>query len=111
VALSKDGLTQIYRIAANGGERSGLTNPAGTDTSPGFPPAGQGIAFTSDRGGSPQIYRMPAAGGAPERLTFEGTYNVGPRFSPDGKSIAYVSRDGGRYRIAVMDLVTKQWQQ
>jgi TolB protein len=110
VALTKDGLTQIYRIPAGGGEAQRLTESSGIDTQPAYSPDGQWIAFTSDRGGSPQVYRMPAAGGPAERLTFEGTYNVGPRYSPDGKSIAYVSREGGRFRIALMDLATKQWQ-
>ena len=110
VALTKDGLTQVYRVSATGGEARRLTDSTGIDTQPAYSPDGQWIAFTSDRGGSPQVYRMPASGGQAERLTFEGSYNVGPRYSPDGKSIAYVSRDSGRYRIAVMDLATKQWQ-
>jgi TolB protein len=53
---------------------------------------------------------MPANGGEPERLTFEGSYNVGPRYSPDGKSIVFVQREGGRYRIAQMELATRQIQ-
>ena len=110
VALSKDGLTQIYRVSASGGDAQRLTESSGIDTQPAYSPDGQWIAFTSDRGGSPQIYRMPAAGGAPTRLTFEGTYNVGPRFSPDGKSIAYVSREAGKFRIALLELATGQWQ-
>ena len=111
VALSKDGLTQVYRMPATGSpspER--LTNSAGIDTQPAFSPDGQWIAFTSDRGGSPQIYKMPAGGGPAQRLTFEGSYNVGPRFSPDGRSIVYVQRDGGRYRIASLELATGQVQ-
>ena len=108
VALSKDGLTQIYRISANGGEATRLTESSGIDTQPNISPDGQYIAFTSDRGGSPQIYRMPASGGQAERITFDGSYNVGPRYSPDGKSISYVQREGARYRIAVLELATKQ---
>ncbi len=108
VALSKDGLTQIYRIPANGGDPERLTDSPGIDTQPNYSPDGQWIAFTSDRGGTPQVYKMPAAGGAAQRLTFEGSYNVGPRYSPDGKSIAFVQRDGGRYRIASMELATGQ---
>ncbi len=110
VALSKDGLTQIYRIPATGGKPDRLTDSAGIDTQPAYSPDGQWIAFTSDRGGSPQIYRMPAAGGAPQRLTFEGSYNVGPRFSPDGRFIAFVQREGGRYRIATLEVATGQIQ-
>jgi TolB protein len=111
VALSKDGLTQIYRMPSTGSSNpERLTNSAGIDTQPAYSPDGQWIAFTSDRGGSPQIYKMPAAGGPAQRLTFEGSYNVGPRFSPDGRFIVYVQRDGGRYRIASLELSTGQVQ-
>jgi TolB protein len=111
VALSKDGLTQIYRMPATGSPHpERLTNSPGIDTQPAFSPDGQWIAFTSDRGGSPQIYKMPAAGGPAQRLTFEGSYNVGPRFSPDGRYIVYVQRDAGRYRIASLELATGQVQ-
>lgn len=111
VALSKDGLTQIYRIPSGGGAAAErLTESSGIDTQPAYSPDGQSIAFTSDRGGSPQIYRMPANGGPAQRLTFEGTYNVGPRFSPDGRYIVYVQRDGGRFRIASLELATGQVQ-
>ena len=110
VALSKDGLTQIYRIPATGGAPVRLTDSSDIDTQPAFSPDGQWIAFTSDRGGTPQIYRMPAAGGPAQRLTFEGNYNVGPRYSPDGRFLAFVQRDGGRYRIATLELATGQVQ-
>ena len=108
VALSKDGLTQIYRIPSTGGTPQRLTDSSDIDTQPAISPDGQWMAFTSDRGGTPQIYRMPAAGGPAQRLTFDGNYNVGPRFSPDGKYIAFVQRDGGRYRIASLELATGQ---
>jgi TolB protein len=108
VALTKDGLTQIYQIPPTGGDPVRLTDSPGIDTQPAFSPDGKWIAFTSDRGGTPQIYKMPATGGPPQRLTFDGSYNVGPRYSPDGKSLAFVQRDGGRYRIAQIELSTGQ---
>ena len=110
VALSKDGLTQIYRIPANGGEPVRLAESSGIDTQPAYSPDGQSIAFTSDRGGSPQIYRMAAGGGPAQRITFEGSYNVGPRYSPDGKTIAFVQREGGHFHIASLELATGQVQ-
>jgi TolB protein len=108
VALSKDGLTQIYRIPANGGEAERLTDSVLIDTSPAYSPDGQWIAFTSDRGGSPQIYKMPAAGGPAQRITFEGSYNASPKFSPDGRYVAFVHRDGGKDKIATLELSTGQ---
>jgi TolB protein len=110
LVLSKDGVAQIYSLAAGGGEPRRLTYSDAIDTEPSFSPDGRTLLFTSDRGGSPQIYRMPAAGGNAERVTFEGTYNVTPRFSPDGKSFAFIQRSQGRYSLAIMDLAARQSQ-
>src|SRR5260221_10334855 len=55
VALTKDGLTQIYRISANGGDADRLTESIVIDTQPAFSPDVQWVGFTYDRGGSPQV--------------------------------------------------------
>ena len=64
--------------------------------------------FTSDRGGKPQIYLVSADGGQPQRITYEGDYNAGAAFSPNGKSLAMVHGNAGDYRIALMNLASKQ---
>jgi TolB protein len=107
LALSKDGVSQIYMIEDDGGGVVRLTNSNAIDTEASFSPDGKYILFTSDRGGSPQIYRMSASGANVERMTFEGGYNVTPRYSPDGKSFAYIQRNQGRYVLALMDLTTR----
>ena len=84
-----------------------LTTDRAIDTEGSWSPDGSEIYFTSDRSGGPQIYKVPASGGRPERVTFEGSYNARPRLSPDGKKLAMVHLDRGNYRIAVMDLETK----
>jgi TolB protein len=63
--------------------------------------------FTSDRGGKPQLYQVSIAGGEPQRITYEGDYNARGVFSPDGKSLAMVHGGGGGFRIAVMDMASK----
>lgn len=109
VTLSREGNSQLFRVAAaGGGEPRRLATTSGIDTEASVSPDGKWIAFTSDRGGSPQVYRMPVEGGAAQRLTFEGSYNVRPRFSPDGRQIAYVQREGGRFRIAVLEIASGQ---
>jgi len=108
VTLTLNGQSQIYKVSAEGGEATRLSNSDGIDTEPNFSPDGQSIAFTSDRGGSPQIYLMSALGGPAQRLTFEGSYNVSPRFSRDGKSLAFVRRDNGHFRVAIMDMATRE---
>lgn len=110
VVLTKDGSSQLYLVNADGSGVTRLASSSGIDTEPQFSPDGEFIYFTSDRGGSPQVYRLPATGGAAQRVTFEGSYNVTPRLSPDGKKLAYVTRDSGRFRVAVMDLATRQTQ-
>ena len=110
VVLSKDGGSQIFTVNADGSGVQRLTTTSGISTEPFFAPDGQSIFFTSDRGGSPQIYRTSINGGDAQRITFEGSYNVSPRISPDGKSLAFISRRDGGFRLAVMDLASRQVQ-
>jgi TolB protein len=110
VVLTKDGASQLYLVNADGSGVTRLASSSGIDTEPQFSPDGEFIYFTSDRGGSPQVYRQPVAGGTAQRVTFDGSYNVTPRLSPDGKNLAFVTRDSGRFRVAVMDLATRQVQ-
>jgi len=110
VVLTKDGNSQLYVINVDGSGITRLAQSSGIDTEPQYSPDGEFIYFTSDRGGSPQVYRQPVAGGAAQRVTFDGTYNVTPRLSPDGKRMAFVTRDSGRFRVAVMDLASRQTQ-
>jgi TolB protein len=85
-----------------------LTTNRAIDTEGTWAPDGQSIYFTSDRSGGPQVYRMPVEGGTPERITFEGSYNARPRLSPDGSKLALVHVDRGNYRIAVLDLESRE---
>ncbi|MFX7764015.1 DPP IV N-terminal domain-containing protein, partial [Acinetobacter baumannii] len=82
VALTRDGLTQVYVINADGSGLRRLTNSAGIDTEPQFSPDGGSVYFTSDRSGGPQVYKVGLDGGSPQRVTFNGSYNISPRISP-----------------------------
>lgn len=105
VALTRDGLSQIYLIGADGGGAARrLTTSIGIDTEPVFSPDGRDLYFTSDRGGAPQIYRMALSGGGATRITFGSQYNVSPRISPDGKTLAFVTQRNGRFFVAVKEL-------
>ena len=105
VALTRDGLSQIYLISSTGeGAPVRLTTSSGIDTEPVFTPDGRFIYFTSDRGGAPQIYRMPASGGDVSRITFGSPYNVSPRVSPDGRTLAFISRRDSGLVLVVRDL-------
>jgi len=107
VALTRDGLSQIYLIPSDGGgEPRRLVSSSGIDTEPFYSPDGKYIYFTSDRGGSPQIYRVAVDGGQVSRVTFEGNYNVSPRVSPDGRKLAFVTRRDGGFYIMIKDLAS-----
>ncbi|MBW7903248.1 MAG: Tol-Pal system protein TolB [Rhodocyclaceae bacterium] len=110
VVLTKDGGSQIFTINADGSGVQRLASSGAIDTEPQFSHDGQHIYFTSDRGGSPQIYRIGVSGGEVQRVTFEGSYNVTPRLSPDGRTMAFISRREGAFRLAVMDLASRQVQ-
>ena len=108
VALSREGGTQLYSINLATLQSTRITNTSGIDTEPAFSPDGQWLYFTSDRGGSPQIYRMPANGGSAQRISFDGNYNVTARPSPDGRTLAFITRRDGGFRVATLDLATRQ---
>ncbi len=103
-----DGNLDIYVLDVTSRQTTRLTDHRAIDTEGTWSPDGRYIYFTSDRSGGPQVYRVPATGGTAERITFEGGYNARPRLSPDGEKLATVFNDRGNFRIAVMDLDSKE---
>ena len=99
-----DGNLDIHVLDLASREVAQLTTNRSIDTEGTWSPDGRSIYFTSDRSGGPQVYRIGVNGGSPERITFEGSYNARPRLSPDGSKLAIVHLDRGNYRIAVIDL-------
>ena len=99
-----DGNLDIHVLDLASRQVTRLTTNRSIDTEGTWAPDGRSIYFTSDRSGGPQVYRVRIDGGSPERVTFEGNYNARPRLSPDGSKLALVHLDRGNYRIAVLDL-------
>lgn len=108
MTLSKSGTAQIYVMDVNSRQLTQLTHGRFINTEPVWMPDGQSIVFTSNRTGKPQIYKVSASGGKPSRLSFEGSYNTAPAVSPDGTKIAMINGDNNRFRVAVLDLQSRE---
>ncbi len=108
LTLSRDGNLDIYTLELATQTLTRVTSDSAIDTEPEWSADGQSLYFTSDRGGSAQVYRVPLdEARKAERITFTNGYNARPRLSPDGRELAMVTLDRGGYRIAVMDLKTR----
>jgi TolB protein len=107
LTLSKNGNKDIYSYNLADKKLTRLTHNASIDTEASYSPDGQRIAFTSNRSGQVQVYIKNLVTDQINRATFEGRYNAKAAFSPDGKSLAMVHRIDNDYRIAMLDIETK----
>jgi|GEM_PF-245123 len=93
----------IYVMDADGSNVVRLTDTPGRDGFPAWSPAGDKIAFWSERdGGNCEIYVMDADGSNPVNLTHHPSCDLTPSWSPDGKRIAFSSWRAG-LQIFAMD--------
>jgi TolB protein len=107
LTISKNGNKDIYLYNLKTKENKRLTTNSAIDTEANFSPDGKSIAFTSNRTGQVQIYIKNLETGKISRATFQGRYNAKPVFSPDGKDLALVHRVGQDYRIALLNIATR----
>jgi Tol biopolymer transport system component len=78
--------------------------PSADEHSPAWSPAGDRIAFSTDRdGGDWEVYVIDADGKNPRNLTRSPGLDYSPNWSPDGRQIAFVSERDGNADIYVMD--------
>ena len=87
-----------------------LTTHRGLDFQPAISPAGDTIAYVSDRSGALEIYLRSLTGAGVETpLTSDGGQNAYPAWSPDGRTIAFHSyRRGGIWVVPVSGGAAKQ---
>ena len=107
LTISKKGNKDIYLYNIKTKELKRLTTNIAIDTEANFSPDGKSIAFTSNRTGQVQIYIKNLKTNKISRATFEGSYNAKPVFSPDGKELALIHRVGKDYRLALLDIATR----
>ena len=106
--------SEIYVMAADGGNPQNLTNDPADDREASWSPDGKRIAFVSERD-EPRVYAdiyvMDADGSNPQRLTDHDFDDREPSWSPDGEHIVFSARREGHfenkfaitYEIYVMD--------
>jgi len=107
LTISKQGNKDIYLYNIESESLERLTKNISIDTEASFSPDGNSIAFTSNRTGQVQVYIMDLNSGKISRATFEGRYNAKPVFSPDGKSLTLIHRVGKDYRVALLDIKSR----
>ena len=107
LTLSRDGNKDIYSYSLEDKQLTRLTHNPSIDTEASYSPDGKRLVFTSNRSGQVQVYIKNLETGKIKRATFEGRYNAKAVFSPDGKSLALVHRVDNDYRIALLDIKTK----
>ncbi len=111
VSLSVEGNSEIYTIDIASGRLTRVTHSRAIDTEPSWTQDGSSIVFTSDRGGSPQLYRITSTNGfvnkaRPKRMTFHGKYNSAADVV--GNKLALIRQNGGKFRVVLMDLVSRE---
>jgi dipeptidyl aminopeptidase/acylaminoacyl peptidase len=84
--------TDLWLVAASGGEPIRLTTSPKADGQPRWSPDGTRIAFVSAREDRPQIWLIRPNGGEAEKLTEGKTGVQSFQWSPDGKTIAYLAQ-------------------
>ncbi len=108
ITLSRDGNLDIYTLELATQTLTRVTSDDAIDTEAEWSRDGQSLYFTSDRAGNAQVYRVVLdEARRAERVTFTNGYNARPRVSPDGKELAMITLDRGGYRVAVMDLASR----
>jgi dipeptidyl aminopeptidase/acylaminoacyl peptidase len=83
--------TEIWLVAASGGEPRRLTSGEGSSSRPRWSPNGKSIAFVSTRSGSPQLYVVEPNGQDPRKLTDVAAGVADHVWSADGSALLFTS--------------------
>jgi dipeptidyl aminopeptidase/acylaminoacyl peptidase len=109
------GAMELWKVPANGGWPTQLTDLGQQVTELDVSPDGKRIILASDYGGDerPDLFLLPSAGGPAENVTLSTRAETSPVFSPDGGRIAFLADPGEPFvfNLMVLDLATRKERQ
>ena len=109
IVVRVEGNAEMWLITLDGSQDEWrITYTAENDFDPAWSPAGELIAYVSEKTGNGDIYIATPLGFAAERITFnEDPYDRHPTWSPDGRYVAFWSNSQyGLRQIYIYDVLT-----
>ncbi len=109
LVVRTEGNAELWLITLDGSQDEWrVTYTAENDFDPAWSPAGDTIAYVSEKTGNGDIYISTPLGFAAERITFnEDPYDRHPTWSPDGQYVAFWSNaQYGLKQIYIYDTLT-----
>jgi serine/threonine protein kinase len=109
IVVRVEGNAELWLITLNGNQDEWrITYTAENDFDPAWSPAGELIAYVSEKTGNGDIYISTPLGFAAERITFnEDPFDRHPTWSPDGQYVAFWSNSQyGLKQIYIYDILT-----
>ncbi len=98
-ALEEDSPLNLFIMRSDGSEARQLTFGAAQDQRPVFNPAGDTVAFVSNRDGSYRLWTIGLAAGAEPRPLLTEGWQLRPWYGQDGQHIYFFTEVAGHQRI------------
>ena len=99
----------LWRLPAEGGKATAMTDGLGDDRLPDVSRDGSRIVFQSYRNGTWDIWSIATDGSSAAALTEGPADDREPVLSPDGSRVAFSSDRSGNYDVWILDLSRDTW--